>query len=120
FEGGLALQNGRLYLNLLGEEITSLNGTAKFERTGVFRIDEATGKMGTGEFRASANGRMKGLLFMGADATVIATKDGIPISSEGATFAEATGEVKLSATMSEDRNTLLVDVAVPRADVQLP
>lgn len=120
FEGGLALQSGRLYVNLLGEEISSLNATARFERTGTFRIDDATGKMGTGEFRASANGRMKGLLFMGADATLIATKDGIPISSEGATFAEATGEVKLSATMSEDRSTLLVAVDVPRADVQLP
>jgi len=120
FEGGLALQNGRLYVNILGEEITSLGGTVKFDRTGTFRIDEATGKMGTGEFRASANGRMKGLQFMGGDATIIATKDGIPISSEGATFAEATGEVKLSAKMSEDRSTLLVDVDVPRADVKLP
>ncbi len=120
FEGGLALQNGRLYVNILGEEISSLTGTVKFDRTGVFRIDEATGKMGSGEFRASANGRMKGLLFMGGEATIIATKDGIPISAEGATFAEATGEVKLSATMSEDRSTMLVDVNVPRADVKLP
>ncbi len=120
FEGGLALQDGRLYVNVLGEEISSLNATAKFDRTGTFRIDEATGKMGTGEFRASVQGRMDGLRFMGGEATIVASKDGIPISAEGATFAEATGEVKLSAAMSEDRNTLLVDVAVNRADVRLP
>jgi translocation and assembly module TamB len=120
FEGGLALQDARLYVNLLGEEISSLTATAKFDRTGVFRIEDATGKMGSGEFRASVNGQMKGLRFMGADATIVATKDGIPISSEGATFADATGELKLSAKMSEDRRTLLVDATVPRADIQLP
>ncbi|MDF2695003.1 MAG: hypothetical protein K0S65_3386, partial [Labilithrix sp.] len=120
FEGGLALQDARLYVNLLGEEISSLSGTARFERTGVFRIDDATGRMGSGEFRAAVNGQMKGLRFMGGDATITATKDGIPISSEGATFADATGEVKLTAKMSDDRRTLLVDASVPRADVQLP
>ncbi|OJY16305.1 MAG: hypothetical protein BGO98_29905 [Myxococcales bacterium 68-20] len=119
FEGGLALQDANFYVNVLGEEITSLNAIAKFERTGVFRIDNATGKMGSGEFRASASGRMNGLLFMDADATVIATKN-VPLSSEGATFASATGEVKLSAKMSDDRNALLVTVDVPRAEVQLP
>jgi translocation and assembly module TamB len=120
FEGGLALQGARLYVNALGEEISSLDAIAKFDRTGVFRIEDATGKIGSGEFRASANGHMKGILFMGAEATIIATKDGIPISAEGATFADATGEVRISAKMSDDRSALLVDVNVPRADVALP
>lgn len=120
FDGGLAVQDARLYVNLLGEEVSSLDAIAKFERTGVFRIDDANGKMGSGEFRASVNGRMSGLRFEGADATLIAMKDGIPISSEGAVFADATGEIRLSAKMSADRNTLLVDVNVPRADISLP
>ncbi|HVH41837.1 MAG TPA: translocation/assembly module TamB domain-containing protein, partial [Labilithrix sp.] len=120
FEGGLALQDARLYVNVLGEEITSLDATARFDRTGIFRIDDATGKMGSGEFRASANGQMKGFRFMGAEATIIASKDGIPISSEGATFAEATGEAKVSAKMSEDRKTLLMTLDLPRATVEVP
>jgi translocation and assembly module TamB len=78
------------------------------------------GKVGAGEFRASANGRMKGFRFMGADATLVATKEGIPISAEGATFAEATGEVKISANMTEDRRALDVAVDIPRAEVRLP
>ncbi|MBX3215297.1 MAG: translocation/assembly module TamB domain-containing protein [Labilithrix sp.] len=119
FEGGLALQDARAYVNSVGEEVSSLTAIAKFDRTGVFRIDDARGRLGAGEFRAAASGRMNGLLFVGADATVIATKD-VPISSEGATFASATGEVKLSAKMSDDRSALLVTVDVPRADVQLP
>lgn len=120
FEGGLAIQNGDLYVNALGEEITNLNAIARFDRSGAWRIDDASGKIGTGEFRASAAGRMKGLSFVGAEATLIATKDGIPLSSEGATFAEATGEVKLTARMSEDRNALVMTMDVPRANVQVP
>ncbi|MBX3220337.1 MAG: translocation/assembly module TamB domain-containing protein [Labilithrix sp.] len=119
FEGGLALQDARLYVNAIGEELSALTAIAKFDRTGVFRIDNATGKLGAGEFRASASGRMNGLSFVGGDATVIATKD-VPISSEGATFAAATGEVKVSAKMSDDRSALLVTVDVPRANVALP
>ncbi|MBX3261992.1 MAG: translocation/assembly module TamB domain-containing protein [Labilithrix sp.] len=119
FEGGLALQDARAYVNAVGEEISSLSAIAKFERTGVFRIDDAKGRLGAGEFRAAASGRMNGLSFVGGDATIVATKD-VPISAEGATFASATGEVKVSAKMSDDRSALLVTVDVPRADVQLP
>jgi autotransporter translocation and assembly factor TamB len=120
FEGGLAVQDARLYLNVIGEEISSLNAIAKFDRTGIFRIENAAGKVGSGEFKASATGRMQGLLFMGVDATLVASKDGIPISSEGATFADATGEIRIAAKMSDDRKALLVDVNVPKADVSLP
>lgn len=120
FEGGLAVHEARLYVNALGEEIGNLAATIRFDRTGTFRIDEASGKVGTGEFRASASGRMKGLQFMGAQATLIATKDGIPLSSEAVTFAEAAGEVNVDARMSDDRKALLVTVDVPRANVQLP
>ncbi len=120
FEGGLAVQGARLYVNLLGEEISSLDAIARFERSGTFRIDDANGKMGGGEFRASANGRMKGRRFEGAEVTLIATKDGVPLSSEGATFASATGEAKMSMKMSPDRKTLLVDMNVPHAEIDLP
>ncbi|GEM_PF-1393181 len=120
FEGGLALREGRMYLNLIGEEITSVSGIARFEKTGTWRIEGMTGKVGSGEFRASATGRMKGLSFEDAEAIVVASNGGIPLSFEGATFAEAKGEVKLSAKMSEDRKDLLVTIDVPRADVELP
>lgn len=121
FEGGLAIQEGRLYVTQLGEEISNLTATARFERSGTWRIEDAKGKMGSGEFRGSASGRMKGLDFVDAEATLIVAKDAIPISAEGATFAEATGEVKISAKRSGDaRSTLLSKVSVPRADIQLP
>ena len=100
--------------------VTDVAATARFDRTGVWRIEEATGRIGAGEFRATATGQMKGLSFLGAEATVIASKEGIPISAEGATFAEATGEVKIAAKMSDDRRSLAVTVDIPRADVQLP
>lgn len=120
FEGGLAIQQGRVYLNQLGEEVTNLTATARFERSGTWRIDDATGNLGAGEFRASATGRMRGLDFVDAEATVVVAKDAIPLSSEGATFAEAIGEVKLVAKMANDRSALLMTVSVPRAEIKLP
>lgn len=120
FEGGLAIREGRMYINLLGEELTNVSGVARFDKTGTWRIDGMTGKVGDGEFRASATGRMQGLSFMGAEATIVASNGGVPLSFEGATFAEATGEVKLSAKMSEDRKDLLVTLEIPRAEVEIP
>jgi autotransporter translocation and assembly factor TamB len=119
FEGGLAVHDATLYANAIGEEITGLKATARFDRSGTFRIDDASGKLASGEFRASASGQMKGFQFMSADATIVATK-GVPISAEGATFAEATGEVKIGAKVSDDRKSLNVTVELPRADIQLP
>ncbi len=121
FEGGLALSEGRVYVRSLGEDVSDVKGVARFERSGVFRIDDATGKVDLGEFRASATGRMQGLRFVGANATIIVpSKKGIPLSSEGVSYAEATGEVRLEARMSDDRQALLVTVDVPRADLDLP
>lgn len=121
YEGGLALEDGRLYVNAIGEEITNISGSAKFERDGTFRVQDMHGKIGSGELKASASGRMKGLRFESAEMVVVVpTKQGVPVSSEGATFAEATGEVRLTATMAPDREALLVAVAVPRSKITLP
>ena len=121
FEGGLALTEGRFYVNALGEEISGATAVVRFERDGSFRVQEASAKIGTGTLKASVNGRMKGLRFESAEAViVIPSKDGVPLASEGATFAQATGEVKLEAKMSPDREKLLVTVAVPRAKITLP
>lgn len=120
FEGGLAVHDGRLYVNALGEEITQLAAVARFDRTGTWRIEGASGKIGAGEFRASAIARMKGLSFEGAEASLVAAGGGIPLSSEGATFAEATGEARLTARMTDERDALVVTVDVPRAELQVP
>jgi translocation and assembly module TamB len=121
FEGGLALSEGRVYVRSLGEDVTDVKGIARFERSGIFRIDDATGRVDQGEFRASATGRMKGLSFVGANVTIIVpSKNGIPLSSEGVSYAEATGEVRLEARMTDDRKALLVTVDVPRAELDLP
>ena len=42
------------------EDVTDVHAIARFEPNGVFRIQDATGKVDQGEFRASATGRMKG------------------------------------------------------------
>src|SRR5690606_32590727 len=88
---------------------------------GQFRISNLVGKVGSGEVRATGHGKMQGLRFERADATiVIPSKQGIPLSAEGATFAEATGEIRLAAQMSGDRRALLVTAEVPRAKIELP
>jgi translocation and assembly module TamB len=120
FEGGLALSQTNMYVNLLGEQISGLTATARFERSGAFSISDAAGKLGSGEFKATAQGKMKGFQFESAQATVTATKEGIPISSEGATFASAAGEVDIQAAMSADRSALEVKLQVPHADISLP
>jgi autotransporter translocation and assembly factor TamB len=121
FEGGLSLSQGRLYVNALGEEITEVSAVARFEKNGGFRIVDGTGKIGAGELKVSANGRMKGLRFESAEAVVVVpSKDGVPLSAEGATFAQANGEVRLEATLAPNANALLVTVAVPRARVTVP
>ena len=127
FEGGLAISKTRLYVTSIGEEMTDVKATAKFEKSGIFRIDDAYAKIGAGELRASATGRMKGLRFLGANATIIVpSKEGIPISSEGATFASATGEIRVAATLEEAKtngtphNILALTVDVPRANIELP
>ena len=121
FEGGMALSGGRLYVNALGEEVTDVSAVARFERDGAFRIQDATAKIGSGEVKASAAGRMNGLRFESVDVVaVVPSKDGIPLSAEGATFAQANGEVRLSAKMAADRKALAVSVTVPRAKVTVP
>jgi translocation and assembly module TamB len=120
FEGGLAVTGARLYVNAVGDEVSGLDAVARFDRSGTWRIDEAKGKLGTGELRATASGRMKGFSFIEADAQLMTGKEPIPISSESATFAEATGEVHLRARMSDDRSALLLTLDVPRANVELP
>jgi translocation and assembly module TamB len=121
FEGGVALTGGRLYVNVIGEEISDISAVARFERDGGFRIQDATAKIGAGEVKASAAGRMKGLRFESVDiVAVVPSKDGVPLSAEGATFAQATGEVRLSAKMPADKRAIAVSVTVPRAKVTVP
>jgi translocation and assembly module TamB len=121
FEGKLAVTDGRLYVNALGEEVSDITAVAQLERDGQFRVSNLLGKVGAGEIRATGHGRMRGAQFLGAEATVvIPSRQGIPLSAEGATFAEATGEVRLTSRMSDDRKTLLVTVEVPRAKIELP
>ena len=121
FEGGVGLSGGRLYVNAIGEEITDIRANAVFERDGAFRIQDATAKIGAGEIKASAAGRMRGLRFESVDVVaVVPTKEGVPLSAEGATFASATGEVHLSARMPPDKKALAVTVTIPRAKVTVP
>ena len=121
FEGGVALNGGRLYVNAIGEEVTDVSAIARFERDGGFRIQDATAKIGSGVVKASASGRMNGLRFESVDVVaVVPSKDGVPLSSEGATFAQANGELRLSAKMAPDQRSLTVNVTVPRAKVTVP
>jgi translocation and assembly module TamB len=121
FEGGITLSGGRLYVNAIGEEITDVSAIAHFERDGAFRIQDATAKIGAGEVKASAAGRFRGLRFESADVVaVVPSKDGVPLSAEGATFADATGEVKLSVRVAKDSKALLVTATVPRAKITVP
>ena len=121
FEGGVSVKGGRLYVNALGEEVTDVSAVARFERDGAFRIQDASAKIGSGEVKASAAGRMKGLRFESVDlVAIVPSKDGVPLSSEGAVFAQANGEVRLSARVAPDGRTLAVNVTVPRAKVTVP
>jgi translocation and assembly module TamB len=121
FEGGVSLTGGRLYVNALGEEVTDVSAVARFESDGAFRIQDASAKIGSGEVKASAAGRMKGLRFESVDlVAVVPSKDGVPLSSEGATFAQANGEVRLAARMAPDGRSLAVSVNIPRAKVTVP
>ncbi|MEA2749958.1 MAG: translocation and assembly module TamB [Myxococcales bacterium] len=121
FEGGVGVSGGRLYVNAIGEEITDIRANAVFERDGAFRIQDATAKIGSGEIKASAAGRMRGVRFESIDlVAVVPTKEGVPLSAEGATFAAATGEVHLSARMPADKKAVAVTVTIPRAKVMVP
>lgn len=120
FEGGLALSQTSMYVNVLGEQVSGLNATARFERSGAFTISDAAGKLGSGEFKATVQGKMKGFQFASAEASITAAKEGIPISSEGATFASASGEMNVQAQMSADRSALEVKLQVPQANIALP
>ena len=121
FEGGVALTKGRFYVAAIGEEISDATALVRFERDGSFRVQDARARIGAGEVKASVSGRMKGLQFEAARAVVVVpSKDGVPLASEGATFAQATGEFNLDAKMSPDRQKVLVTVQVPRAKVTIP
>ena len=121
FEGGLDIRNTNLYVNVLGEEVSGLAATAKFDKSGTFAIDNASGKLGIGEFHAKASGQMKGFQFASAEATVTSpAKGALPISSEGANFASASGEVKVTAKMSDDRSALVMTLELPQDEITLP
>jgi len=121
FEGGLVLEKGRMYVNALGDEITGLQATASFERNGVFRIADVSGRVNSGVVNAAVAGRMRGLGFEAADIVIsIPTKDGVPLSSEGATFAEANGEVKIAVRMAPDRKSLTADVVLSHSRIEVP
>ncbi|AKU97231.1 hypothetical protein AKJ09_03895 [Labilithrix luteola] len=121
FDGGLTLEGGQMYVTALGEEISSLTATAHFDKQGSFMVRNAAGKMGTGSFTAYATGKLKGLSLDYADLFVeIPEKRAIPISVEGATYAEATGQVRVAAHTGDDGKSMVIDVMVPRAQVTLP
>ncbi|MCL2779378.1 MAG: translocation/assembly module TamB [Polyangiaceae bacterium] len=121
FEGGLAIQDGRVYVNAMGEELKDIHAKAEFDKNGIFRVKNMSGKIGAGEFHVSLSGRMNGLQLQSAEATIVVpTKGGIPLSSDGATYAGASGEVHLSATMSSDGKNLALTTTVPRAEITLP
>lgn len=121
FDGGIALTDGQMYVTALGEEISSLTASARFAQNGEFSIQDAGGKMGTGSFKASAVGKLKGLSLDHAELTLeIPDKRAIPISVEGATYAEATGEVRVAARTADGGKSMIVDVSVPKAELTLP
>lgn len=121
FEGGLSVTDGRFYLTAVGEEITNVSATARFEKSGAFRIERATGRAGSGEVVLTAAGHMDGFRFRDAQGVAnVPSKEGVPLSSEGATYAEATGEVRFDARMSEKRDALLLTLNIPRANVEIP
>lgn len=121
FDGGLAIRDARLYVNALGEEITELAGVARFERTGTFRVDEIRGKVGLGSLRASASGKLRGLGVSHVEATmVVPPPRGVPLSSEAATFGEATGEMSMVVDVPEDDGPVQVEIMVPRGNVTIP
>src|SRR5690606_3518161 len=71
FEGGVAIRDARLYLNAIGEEVSDITAVARFEKDGQFRISNLVGKVGSGEVRATGHGKMQGLRFERADATIV-------------------------------------------------
>lgn len=121
FDGGLSLEGGQMYVTALGEEISALTASARFAQNGEFSVQDVGGKMGTGSFTASASGKLKGLSLDHADLTLeIPNKRAIPISVEGATYAEATGEVRVAARSSADGKSMTIDVNVPKSELALP
>lgn len=122
FEGGITLSGGRVYLVAIGEEVSGLGGTLRFDRSGAFRLDDFKGKVGAGAVNASASGKMRGLAFDSVQSVIVIPDagGGIPLSSEGATFANASGELRIAAIMRPQDDRLVVSVEIPRAPISLP
>lgn len=121
FQGTIALSEGRAYLTSFGQDLEDVRGTIRFQRGGVVVLEGLSGDLGTGTLRGSGQAKLAGLRLVQAEARIkVARGEELPVSLEGVTVAELSGEFAARVVPSADGSTLDVLVDVPSATAILP
>jgi len=121
FDGGIVLSDGLLEVPALGEPLHGVGARVTVRPWGTLRVDDITAHGPTGKLTGSALALLDGTKLRSATADIdIPRSDRMPLTIEGVPLGEASGRVHAEATMNEPRNTLDVDVKVPRLQMDLP
>ena len=120
-EGKVSFREGTLHLAALGEEFKKARATVTFHPGGLIKVDDVYMQGTEGELTANAEVRTRGLALGSATASVhIPKRKALDLSMGGQPIGEVSGDVKVTATTTEDSKTINVKVDVPTLDIALP
>ncbi len=120
-QGTLTLRDGAFELNSLGGEFTGVSAKLSLTPDGIFRLEDVRAHSMNGALAAAMTGRLDGLAFGGARATLrVPRQSPLPIVFDGVKVGSMDGDLDATFTEAPGRKQLDVDVDVPTLHMQLP
>jgi translocation and assembly module TamB len=120
-DGDVRFTNGIVEVPALGEVLHDVTATAFIRPWGTLRFDGITASGASGMLKASAKAQLDGLRLRNATAEVEIPQDkAMPLTVEGVSLGEASGQLHADAQMSADDKWLDVRVNVQRLEMRVP
>jgi translocation and assembly module TamB len=120
-QGTLTFRDGSFELNSLGGEFTGVSAKLILTPDGIFRLEDVKARSLNGALAAAMTGRLDGLAFGGARATLrVPRTSPLPIVFDGVKVGAMDGDLEATFTETPGRKQLDVDVDVPTLHMQLP
>jgi translocation and assembly module TamB len=117
--GQVALRQGTLQLETLGEELHGVEGQVTFRPNGVIVLDGVRARGVSGKLEATARARMDGLSLAEAHATVdIPKRKPLPVVIEGEALAEAWTSLELDVIQRGDSTNATINIR--KAGIRIP
>ncbi len=119
-DGFVALSEGSLELNALGERFDHVRGRVTMTPAGVIRLAELSAASATGLVTATGEARIDGRRLLGAEASIkIPSSRPLPLVSQGVQLGDVFGDVAITAGPSPDGRETNVTVDIPSLHARL-